>query len=661
MIKQGSRIPLYKSIRFRVSVILGLMSLLTIPSLYWIQVISSEQKIQAEAETILKDKATPLLTIFEREYRSKTGSSAQYVMGSMSVDANLLLSLVIDKKGDVLMSSKNILIGKTFTKDLLSEMKPFSESEMDSLLSFKIDSMQAQLLLNSTKKIMLFVSPVKLYRDDSNFGQLVLFYNFERFRENKLQLLKTQNYIFLGFFLILSLLLFFIMNYMVAAPALQLMTQLLKQQGTTLKKVQIPQSSYEIYMIGEVFNKLIEDVNMTQDEVQKAKEVAENSSRMKSEFLANMSHEIRTPLNSIVGMIEVLQETPLTAEQREYVSLFKRASSALLSIVNDILDMSKIEAGAVELNIESFLLKDVVQDVIQTLSPLAKQKNINLEFKISPNMSSSYKGDVAKIRQILTNLISNSLKFTSEGFVSLSIQPNSTGKSGNLFFTVEDTGIGISKEKIGSLFRIFTQADSSITKTYGGTGLGLALCKKLTEMMGGEIWLESTVGKGSCFYFTLDLLEVTEHETKDHLQISAQTISTDEIKPLKILLVDDSIENRVLIKTFLKKTNHQITEAENGYEAVQLARDNQFDVILMDLQMPVMDGLKATQMIRSFEKTNHKERVHIIALTAYALKEEVDKSIASGCDLHLSKPIKKSTLIEVLNSISSKLIKNQAA
>jgi signal transduction histidine kinase/CheY-like chemotaxis protein/HPt (histidine-containing phosphotransfer) domain-containing protein len=391
----------------------------------------------------------------------------------------------------------------------------------------------------------------------------------------------------------------------------------------------------ELGVLSNVFDKMVTDIV-------EAKELAEHSKKMKEVFLANMSHEIRTPMNSIIGFTNLINNTELSEKQREFIKNIKINAANLLVIINDILDISKIEAGKIELEKVSFSLEEIANQVVTACEEKAHTNDSQLVLNLDPSFNPWVIGDPTRMYQMLLNLTSNAVKFTKSGKVTVTIQLiKDLGEEVTVYFSVKDTGIGIAKENASKMFESFTQASDSTTRKYGGTGLGLSIVKQLVELHGGKIEVESELGKGSNFFFTLTYLKGEQPELQDTKQaiVSEEVIKKLKTRQFTILLVEDIIFNRtVAIETMHEwGLNLNILEAENGLEALQILEKNHVDLILMDIQMPEMDGHTATQRIRQdFEEP--KRSVPIIAMSAHASESEIQISRENGMDDYITKP-----------------------
>jgi len=392
-------------------------------------------------------------------------------------------------------------------------------------------------------------------------------------------------------------------------------------------------------------------------EVEEARLAADASNRAKSQFIANMSHEIRTPLNGVLAMAQLMSRNDPRPDQREKLNIIRASSEDLLHVINDILDFSKIDAGKLELECIDFDLERLLETALSSFAVLAERRQISLYLEVAPNARGLRRGDPVRLRQIVNNLVSNALKFTEEGGVHIRITGQGCDGREGLMIAVADTGLGIPADKLELLFEKFTQIDASTTRKFGGTGLGLAICKELALLMGGRVWAESQPGVGSTFWAELNIPYVGIAELAPEVSTFDDLSGADDdgegLAAIRVLAAEDNPTNQLVLKSIMAAFGVDLTLVNNGREAVDAWAAGEFDLVLMDVQMPVMDGVAATHLIRDGEAQTGRRRTPIIALSANAFRDQVSAYISAGMDAHVAKPIDMTLLQSQIERVLS--------
>jgi signal transduction histidine kinase/DNA-binding response OmpR family regulator len=444
-----------------------------------------------------------------------------------------------------------------------------------------------------------------------------------------------------------------------------------------LRRIRPARTGDEIEYLGESFNRMVvalsayraavvrsravleKRIQERTEELESALTASVSAGKAKSEFLANMSHELRTPMSGVIGMLELLAESRMTREQRDYLSTARNSAHALLALVNDLLDLSKIEAGKMVIEEIPFELRQLARESVRGSLAAAAAKGLTLDLEVDPETPRGVMGDPLRLRQVLVNLINNAVKFTSEGGVSVRIwKVPGTGEpeTDRLRISVIDSGPGIPQDKLENIFEKFTQADSSISRKYGGTGLGLAITRSLVDLQGGRIWVESAVGEGSCFNVELPCRAASLLARTEAAGAEGERPHAGKARG-RILLVEDNTVNQKVVLTMLRKRGYVVDVAGDGLSALEAMRNREYALVLMDVQMPGLDGLQTTRRIRADEKYR---ALPIVAMTAHAMSGDKERCLEAGMNAYLAKPVDQRNLIRVVNELMSGVAKEAA-
>lgn len=648
----------FSSIRILILSLLIAFSSVQVIFLYFYSRYSSTKDAQGEARTSIVHRLDLFQSFIEYSVRNQLAPVPRMVMASLSSDVDVIWAGYIDHDRTILGSTRSQQEGKFFDNNVFAglQLEPLAEKEAILFTQQLKRSLKTEVSIIAKGDYIIASTPVQLEKrlEKEELGYAILLQDLRRVKILNSSHTDDNILIFICATLLFVFLLIVVFKRLVTDRTQELLDSLQAFTRGNHQVRSLTTGKDELAEIANNVNTLFSEVEKTEEQLVLAKLEAERANQAKSEFLANMSHEVRTPLNAMIGLSELISEAHLDPQQAHYFQIFKRSGKNLMTIVNDILDLSKVEAGKIEIVPADLDLAVLAQDVQTIFEPLTKEKGLNFSINIQPEVKKIYWGDADRIRQIINNFMSNALKFTHTGKVSLRIFLSEvlTPNIDLIGITIEDTGIGLDEEKQKNLFQRFEQADHMVSQKYGGSGLGLAISKKLAELMGGRVEFSSKKNVGSQFTVYIPLAQGRGFHKQEARADQGSIAEVLPLKGKKILVVDDVSDNRLLMRAFLKSQGCIIEEAENGQKSLEMVQKSEYDIILMDVQMPLMDGLTASKKIREWELTNGKPSAKVVFLTAQTLNKDAtnDELIKQSCVL--MKPVGRMDLIATLTKIA---------